>query len=67
MNHRYHNCLLESSHLENPSVLMGWQTGIGMVSTCEKTTWKIAPVGTILQLYQGKGSHTGKSGETARN
>ena len=28
MNHTYHNCLLESSHLENPSVLMGWWSGI---------------------------------------
>ena len=31
-NHIYHNCLLESSHLENPSVLMGWWSGIGMTS-----------------------------------
>ena len=31
MNHTYHNCLLDSSHLENPSVLMGWQSRIGMV------------------------------------
>ena len=28
--HTYHNCLLESSHLENPSVLMGWRSRIGM-------------------------------------
>ena len=31
--HIYHNCLLESSHLENRSVLMGWWSGIGMAST----------------------------------
>ena len=31
-NHTYHNCLLESSHLENPSVLMGWWTGIRMAN-----------------------------------
>ena len=24
MSHTYHNCLLESSHLDNPSVLTGW-------------------------------------------
>ena len=27
MNHTYHNCLLESSHLENPSVLTGVAVG----------------------------------------
>ena len=32
-NHTYHNCLLESSHLENPSVLIGWWSGIRMAST----------------------------------
>ena len=29
-NESYNNCLLESSHLENPSVLTGWRSGTGM-------------------------------------
>ena len=33
MNQTYHNCLPESSHVENPSVLIGWWPGIGMAST----------------------------------
>ena len=32
-NHTYHNCLLESSHLENPSVLIGWWSRIGIPIT----------------------------------
>ena len=47
MNHTYQNRLLESSQPENPSVEMGWQSGIGMASTCEKTIRKIALTGTI--------------------
>ena len=31
--HTYHNCLLESSHLENPSVLTGRWSGIRMAKT----------------------------------
>ena len=34
--HTYHNCLLESSHLENPSVLTGWWSEIGMANTVNK-------------------------------
>ena len=30
-NHIYHNCLPKSSQLENSNVLMGWQSGLGMV------------------------------------
>ena len=47
MNHTYHNCLLESSQPENQSVRKEWQSGIGTASTCDKTTRKIAPIGTI--------------------
>ena len=47
----YNNCLPESSYLENPSVLMGWWSGIGMASTCEKTTHEIAPIGAISRLW----------------
>ena len=42
---------------ENPSVLMGcmWQSATVMASTCEKTIWKISPIGAnILQSFQGK-------------
>ena len=28
-NHAYHNCLLESFHLENPSVQKGWRSAMG--------------------------------------
>ena len=47
-----------SSHLENPSVLTGWWSGIGIVLSERsihilkfiKTTRKIAPIGSILRL-----------------
>ena len=31
----------------SPSVLMGWWLGIGMASTCEKTTNEIARIETL--------------------
>ena len=39
-------------HLENPSVLMGWQSLIVIASTREKTTRKNGD--TILQSFQAK-------------
>ena len=36
--HTYHNCLPESSHLENQSVLTGWWSGIGMANTVNKSS-----------------------------
>ena len=41
-------------HLENPSILMGWQSAIVIASTCEKTARKIAPTGAMLQSLQAK-------------
>ena len=35
--HTYHNCLLESSQLENPSVLTGWYSGILMANIINKS------------------------------
>ena len=46
-NDTYHNYLRESSHLENASTWKGWWSGIGMASTCEKSTREIAPIMTV--------------------
>ena len=50
-NHTYHNCLLESSHLENESVLLLWRWAIRMANACEKTTCEIPSIGAIPRLY----------------
>ena len=43
--HTYHNCLLQSSHLENPNVLVGWDWD-GLTAS------EIAPKGAISRLCQ---------------